>query len=104
MSDHILNIKDVSKNYSSNKALNNVSIDIPRQSIFGILGPKGAGKTSLIRIINQITGPDTGSIIFNGDPLSQNHIEMIGYLPEERCLYKKMAVGEQTLYLARLKV
>jgi ABC-2 type transport system ATP-binding protein len=103
MSDHILNIKDVSKNYSTNKALNNVSIDIPRQSIFGLLGPNGAGKTSLIRIINQITGPDTGSIIFNGEPLSQKHIEKIGYLPEERGLYKKMAVGEQTLYLARLK-
>ncbi len=103
MSNHILNIKDVSKNYSSNKALNNVSIDIPRQSIFGLLGPNGAGKTSLIRIINQITGPDTGSITFNGEPLSQKHIEKIGYLPEERGLYKKMAVGEQTLYLARLK-
>lgn len=103
MSNHILNIKDVSKNYSTNKALNNVSIDIPRQSIFGLLGPNGAGKTSLIRIINQITGPDTGSIIFNGEPLSQKHIEKIGYLPEERGLYKKMAVGEQTLYLARLK-
>ncbi|MBK7817255.1 MAG: ATP-binding cassette domain-containing protein [Sphingobacteriaceae bacterium] len=100
---HILNIKDVSKNYSSNKALNNVSIDIPRQSIFGLLGPNGAGKTSLIRIINQITGPDTGGIIFNGEKLSQKHIEKIGYLPEERGLYKKMAVGEQTLYLARLK-
>lgn len=103
MSSHILNIKDVSKNYSSNKALNNVSIDIPRQSIFGLLGPNGAGKTSLIRIINQITGPDTGSITFNGEQLSQKHIEKIGYLPEERGLYKKMAVGEQTLYLARLK-
>jgi ABC-2 type transport system ATP-binding protein len=103
MSDHILNIKNVSKNYSTNKALNHVSIDIPRQSIFGLLGPNGAGKTSLIRIINQITGPDTGSITFNGEPLSQKHIEKIGYLPEERGLYKKMAVGEQTLYLARLK-
>lgn len=100
---HILNIKDVSKNYSTNKALNNVSIDIPRQSIFGLLGPNGAGKTSLIRIINQITGPDTGTITFNGEKLSQKHIEKIGYLPEERGLYKKMAVGEQTLYLARLK-
>jgi ABC-2 type transport system ATP-binding protein len=100
---HILNIKNVSKNYSANQALNNVSIDIPRQSIFGLLGPNGAGKTSLIRIINQITGPDTGSIIFNGEQLSQKHIEKIGYLPEERGLYKKMAVGEQTLYLARLK-
>jgi ABC-2 type transport system ATP-binding protein len=100
---HILNIKEVSKNYSSNKALNNVSIDIPRQSIFGLLGPNGAGKTSLIRIINQITGPDSGSIIFNGEKLSPKHIEKIGYLPEERGLYKKMAVGEQTLYLAQLK-
>jgi len=100
---HILNIIEVSKNYSSNKALNNVSIDIPRQSIFGLLGPNGAGKTSLIRIINQITGPDSGSIIFNGEKLSPKHIEKIGYLPEERGLYKKMAVGEQTLYLAQLK-
>jgi ABC-2 type transport system ATP-binding protein len=100
---HILNIKQVSKVYSGNTALNNVSIDIPRQSIFGLLGPNGAGKTSLIRIINQITGPDTGEILFNGEKLNQNHIEKIGYLPEERGLYKKMSVGEQAMYLGRLK-
>lgn len=100
---HILTIKQVSKVYSGNTALNNVSIDIPRQSIFGLLGPNGAGKTSLIRIINQITGPDTGEILFNGEKLNQNHIEKIGYLPEERGLYKKMSVGEQAMYLGRLK-
>ncbi len=88
---HILNINNVSKVYSGNVALNKVSIDIPRQSIFGLLGPNGAGKTSLIRIINQITGPDTGEILFNGEKLSSKHIEKIGYLPEERGLFKKNA-------------
>lgn len=100
---HILNIKNVSKVYSGNTALNNVSIDIPTQSIFGLLGPNGAGKTSLIRIINQITGPDTGEVLFQGQKLSAKHIEKIGYLPEERGLYKKMGVGEQAMYLGQLK-
>lgn len=84
-------------------ALDHVSLDIPRGSVFGLLGPNGAGKTSLIRIINQITGPDTGEILFNGAALHSTHTNQIGYLPEERGLYKKMEVGEQALYLARLK-
>jgi len=100
---HILNIKDVSKVYSGNTALNHVSIDIPTQSIFGLLGPNGAGKTSLIRIINQITGPDTGEILFHGKKLSPKDVERIGYLPEERGLYKKMSVGDQAMYLGQLK-
>lgn len=99
----ILSARNVTKRYANHTALTNVSIDIPRQSIFGLLGPNGAGKTSLIRIINQITGPDEGEILFNGVKLSPKHIEEIGYLPEERGLYKKMKVGEQALYLAQLK-
>jgi ABC-2 type transport system ATP-binding protein len=99
----ILRINQVSKRYSNHLALNNVSIDVAEKSIFGLLGPNGAGKTSLIRIINQITGPDQGEIYFKGEKLNQRHIEKIGYLPEERGLYKKMAVGEQVMYLARLK-
>ena len=99
----ILRINQVSKRYSNHLALNNVSIDVAEKSIFGLLGPNGAGKTSLIRIINQITGPDKGEIYFKGEKLNQKHIEKIGYLPEERGLYKKMAVGEQVMYLARLK-
>lgn len=99
----ILSARNVTKRYANHTALTNVSIDIPRQSIFGLLGPNGAGKTSLIRIINQITGPDEGEILFNGVRLSPKHIEEIGYLPEERGLYKKMKVGEQALYLAQLK-
>lgn len=100
---HILNIRNVSKNYSGHQALKNVSIDIPTNCIFGLLGPNGAGKTSLIRIINQITGPDTGEILFKGEKLSPKHIEQIGYLPEERGLYKKMTVGDQAMYLGQLK-
>lgn len=99
----ILRIQGVSKRYSSHVALNNVSIDVPEKSVFGLLGPNGAGKTSLIRIINQITGPDSGEIIFRGEKLNPSHVERIGYLPEERGLYKKMTVGDQVLYLARLK-
>jgi ABC-2 type transport system ATP-binding protein len=100
---HILKIQNVSKIYSGNTALNNVSIDIPTGCIYGLLGPNGAGKTSLIRIINQITGPDTGQILFQNELLSEKHTEKIGYLPEERGLYKKMTVGDQALYLSRLK-
>jgi ABC-2 type transport system ATP-binding protein len=100
---HILSAKNITKKYANHVALNDVSINIPRQSIFGLLGPNGAGKTSLIRIINQITGPDSGELLFEGEKLNQNHIEQIGYLPEERGLYKKMEVGEQALYLAQLK-
>lgn len=99
----ILSINHVSKRYSNHVALNNVSIQVPEKSVFGLLGPNGAGKTSLIRIINQITGPDTGEIIFKGQKLQSAHVEQIGYLPEERGLYKKMSVGDQVLYLARLK-
>jgi ABC-2 type transport system ATP-binding protein len=99
----ILRVINVSKRYSNHVALNNVSISVNEGSVFGLLGPNGAGKTSLIRIINQITGPDTGEIIFNGEKLHPKHVEIIGYLPEERGLYKKMTVGDQVLYLARLK-
>ncbi len=100
---HILSAKNIVKRYATHTALDDVTLEIPTQSIFGLLGPNGAGKTSLIRIINQITGPDSGTILFEGEPLSPKHIEQIGYLPEERGLYKKMGVGEQALYLAQLK-
>lgn len=99
----IISVKNIVKRYASHTALDDVSLEIPAQSIFGLLGPNGAGKTSLIRIINQITGPDSGELYFSGEKLSQKHIEQIGYLPEERGLYKKMEVGEQALYLAQLK-
>lgn len=99
----ILSINNVSKRYSNHVALTNISLSVPEKSVFGLLGPNGAGKTSLIRIINQITGPDTGEIIFKGEKLQAKHVEQIGYLPEERGLYKKMSVGDQVLYLARLK-
>ncbi|MES2387246.1 MAG: ABC transporter ATP-binding protein [Bacteroidota bacterium] len=99
----LLSAKNITKNYAAHRALNNVSIDIPKQSIFGLLGPNGAGKTSLIRIITQITAADSGQVYFNGEPLSPKHISQIGYMPEERGLYKKMKVGEQLLYLAQLK-
>ncbi|HCI57698.1 MAG: ATP-binding cassette domain-containing protein [Bacteroidetes bacterium] len=100
---NLLSIREVSKIYANHKALDSVSIEIPESSVFGLLGPNGAGKTSLIRIINQITGPDGGSILFGGQTLNPSHISAIGYLPEERGLYKKMEVGEQAIYLARLK-
>lgn len=99
----IFSARNVTKRYANHTALSDVSIDIPRQSIFGLLGPNGAGKTSFIRIINQITGPDEGELFFNNQKLSPRHVEHIGYLPEERGLYKKMKVGEQALYLAQLK-
>jgi len=101
--DNLLSIDSVSKHFGDYKALNNVSVDIPKGSIFGLLGPNGAGKTTLIRIINQISIPDTGMVTFNGENLSQKHIRNIGYLPEERGLYKSMKVGQQALYLAQLK-
>lgn len=100
---NILEAQHVMKRYAEHTALNDVSIEVPKGSIFGLLGPNGAGKTSLIRIINQITAPDEGQIILNGERLQPKHIEDIGYLPEERGLYKKMKVGEQLLYLAQLK-
>jgi ABC-2 type transport system ATP-binding protein len=99
----ILNANNIVKRYSSYTALDNVSINVPKGSIFGLLGPNGAGKTSLIRIINQITGPDQGEVLFEGEKLRPAHTEKIGYLPEERGLYKKMEVGEQAMYLAQLK-
>src|ERR1041385_8079457 len=99
----ILSVQNVTKRYSNHTALDNVSVEVPEQSVFGLLGPNGAGKTSLIRIINQITGPDEGHIFFSGKLLSPSHTEQIGYLPEERGLYRKMEVGEQAIYLARLK-
>lgn len=100
---NIIQANHVVKRYANHTALDDVSISIPKQSIFGLLGPNGAGKTSLIRIITQITGPDSGQILFDGEPLKPKHIARIGYLPEERGLYKKMKVGEQLLYLAQLK-
>jgi len=103
MKDSIFIAKDVVKEYGDYIALNKVSITVPKGSIYGLLGPNGAGKTTLMRIINQITAPDSGSLIFDGAPLSKHHIADIGYLPEERGLYKKMKVGEQALYLAQLK-
>ncbi len=99
----LLLAEQIVKDYSGHRALDDVSIEVPKESIFGLLGPNGAGKTSLIRIINQITAPDSGRIVLDGTPLKPEHIEQIGYLPEERGLYKKMKVGEQALYLARLK-
>jgi ABC-2 type transport system ATP-binding protein len=95
--------KNVTKQYGDHLALDKVSISVPEQCIYGLLGPNGAGKTTLIRIINQITGPDTGELFLNGKKLMPSDVQFIGYLPEERGLYKKMKVGEQALYFARLK-
>jgi ABC-2 type transport system ATP-binding protein len=103
MKDILLSVENVVKNYGDYTALNKVNISVPKSSIYGLLGPNGAGKTTLMRIINQITAPDQGKIIFNGELLNTKHITDIGYLPEERGLYKKMRVGEQALYLAQLK-
>jgi ABC-2 type transport system ATP-binding protein len=99
----ILEVKNVVKQYGSYTALNSVSLTVPKGSIYGLLGPNGAGKTSLIRIINQITMPDSGEIILDGEKLNPAHVSHIGYMPEERGLYKTMKVGEQALYLAQLK-
>ncbi|WP_075342136.1 ABC transporter ATP-binding protein [Tenacibaculum agarivorans] len=101
--NNLLEINNVVKQYGGYTALNDVSMHIPKGSVFGLLGPNGAGKTSLIRIINQITMPDSGEIILDGEKLAPHHIEHIGYLPEERGLYKSMKVGDQALYLAQLK-
>lgn len=99
----MLKVSHIVKEYAKHRALDDVSLEVETGTIFGLLGPNGAGKTSLIRIINQITGPDEGEIFFDGEKLNQNHINKIGYLPEERGLYKKMEIGEQMLYLAQLK-
>ena len=100
---NILEIIGVTKNYAAHRALDNITLNVEGQSVFGLLGPNGAGKTSLIRIITQITAPDKGELFFKGETLSTEHAMKMGYLPEERGLYKKMEVGEQALYLARLK-
>lgn len=99
----MLSIRNIVKQYAGHRALDDVSLEVESGKIFGLLGPNGAGKTSLIRIINQITAPDSGEVFFNGEKLNQSHIERMGYLPEERGLYKKMEIGEQMIYLARLK-
>jgi ABC-2 type transport system ATP-binding protein len=99
----ILEVQNVVKTYGDYTALNQVSLTIPKGSIYGLLGPNGAGKTSLIRIINQITMPDSGLVLLDGQPLQPNDVQYIGYMPEERGLYKSMKVGEQCLYLAQLK-
>ncbi|WP_343535639.1 ABC transporter ATP-binding protein [Pedobacter sp.] len=99
----MLSVKNIVKQYATHRALNDVSLEVEKGKIFGLLGPNGAGKTSLIRIITQITAPDSGEVFFNGERLNANHISQIGYLPEERGLYKKMEIGEQVLYLSKLK-
>ena len=100
--DQILVAENIVKNFGSFKALDKVSLEVPKGSIFGLLGPNGAGKTTFIRIINQITMPDEGRVFFDGNPLALNDVLYIGYLPEERGLYKRMKIGEQALYLAQL--
>ena len=99
----IIECKNVSKSFGEKVALDHVSIDIPKGKIFGLLGPNGAGKTTLIRIINRITIPNKGTVLFDGRPITQDDVEKIGYLPEERGLYRKMKVGEQAMYFAQLK-
>lgn len=98
-----IEVKDVCKAYSGHVALNHVSLDVPDGSIYGLLGPNGAGKTSLIRIINRITRADSGEVLMHGKPMTDDDIRQIGYMPEERGLYKKMKVGDQILYLAQLR-
>ncbi len=100
---YMLETRDVVKQYANHLALNKVSINVKENSVFGLLGPNGAGKTTLIRIINYITGPDSGEVLLNGQKLKEEDVKQIGYLPEERGLYRKMKVGEQAMYLARLK-
>jgi ABC-2 type transport system ATP-binding protein len=100
---NILEVHSLSKYYGNQAALTEVDLNVPKGGIFGLLGPNGAGKTTLIRIINQIIDADSGTVMVNGEPLDQKHIKTIGYLPEERGLYKKMKVGEQLLYFAQLK-
>lgn len=100
---NIIEVQNVTKKYSNHLALDNISLAIQKGVVYGLLGPNGAGKTTLIRILNQITAPDSGTVLFNGNPISRRDIEKIGYLPEERGLYKKMKVGEEAMYLAQLK-
>ena len=101
--DNILKVENVSKTFTNHIALDNVSLEVPRGKVYGLLGPNGAGKTTLIRIINHITAPDTGSVKFDGHTLTAADVVNIGYLPEERGLYKKMKVGDQAMFFARLK-
>ena len=101
--DIFLDVKNVTKRFENHVALNNVSLSVRKGRIFGLLGPNGAGKTTLIRILNRITAPDSGEVIFDGRPMEPDDVMRIGYLPEERGLYRKMKVGEQAVYLARLK-
>ncbi|MEQ9415452.1 MAG: ATP-binding cassette domain-containing protein, partial [Cyclobacteriaceae bacterium] len=96
-------VENVTKRYANHTALDNVSLSVPDQSIYGLLGPNGAGKTTLIRIVNQIIDANEGTILINGEKLSPHHVGLIGYLPEERGLYKKLKVGEQLIYFARLR-
>lgn len=103
MSNYLIEVKDVVKDYAKHRALDHVSLEIPEGKIYGLLGPNGAGKTTLIRILNRITAPDSGEIIFDGHPFQPSDLNLIGYLPEERGLYRKMKVGEQAIYLAQLK-
>lgn len=103
MSEYFLQASHIVKRYAAHTALNDVSINVPRGKVFGLLGPNGAGKTTLIRIINRITAPDSGEVLFDGHPFQPEDVMNIGYLPEERGLYKKMKVGEQAVYLAQLK-
>lgn len=100
---YTLETKDIIKDFQGHRALNSVSLNVPKGSIYGLLGPNGAGKTTLIRIINQITAADSGTVLFDGRPMKQRDVMRIGYLPEERGLYKKMKVGEQAMYLSQLK-
>lgn len=100
---NILEVNNVSKSYNGHKALTDISFNVPEGCVYGLLGPNGAGKTTLLRIINHITAPDSGSVTFNGHALNANDVNDIGYLPEERGLYKKMKVGDQALFFARLK-
>lgn len=99
----LIECKNVCKNFGTKVALDNVSLDVPEGKIYGLLGPNGAGKTTMIRIINRITIPNSGEVLFNGSPITQRDVEKIGYLPEERGLYRKMEVGDQAMYLAQLK-
>lgn len=100
---NLLEVENVEKSYASHKALDNVSLSVPEGKVYGLLGPNGAGKTTLIRIINHITAPDAGRVYFDGHVLTEADVDKIGYLPEERGLYKKMKVGEQAVFFARLK-
>ena len=101
--DTILKIENVSKSYTGHKALNDISLEVPRGAVYGLLGPNGAGKTTLIRVITRITMADSGRVLLDGKPLKAEDVFHIGYMPEERGLYKKMRVGEQAIFFARLK-